>query len=188
MRSGRATRSVQVKGLSRDKDAYQKSRIYGVLDAATFKTVVESTPLVSIDLCLVFEGQLLMGLRQNEPLKGEWFTPGGRLLKNERWQDGLVRIARTELGLSVTPDDFELMGVWDHFYENSAVDKFISTHYVNLPHVRYLESQPELSLDPQHATVRWVDVASVIMDTDHQVYMREYASWIAENHNTGVGQ
>lgn len=157
-----------------------------MLDVATFKTVVESTPLVSIDLCLVCDGQLLMGLRQNEPLKGQWFTPGGRLLKNERWQDGLVRIAKTELGLNVDSDDFELMGVCDHFYENSAIDEAVSTHYVNLPHVCYLESRPELSLDTQHESVRWFDIASITTDTGHQIYMREYASWIHEHSNAGA--
>ena len=159
-----------------------------MLDVATFRTVVESTPLVSIDLCLVREGQLLMGLRQNEPLKGQWFTPGGRLLKNERWQDGLARIAKTELGLTVKSDDFELMGVWDHFYENSAIDDGVSTHYVNLPHVCFLESEPELSLDPQHESVRWFDVAPIINDTGHQIHMREYASWIDRNSNAGLGR
>lgn len=149
--------------------------------------VVESTPLVSIDLCLVFEGQLLMGLRQNEPLKGHWFTPGGRLLKNERWQDGLVRIAKIELGLTVNSDDFQLMGVWDHFYENSAVDESISAHYVNLPHVCYLDSQPELSLDAQHKSVRWFELTQTIEDFRHQIYMREYARWIYRNGNAGVG-
>ena len=158
-----------------------------MLDVATFKTVVESTPLVSIDLCLVFEGQLLMGLRQNEPLKGHWFTPGGRLLKNERWQDGLARIANAELGLTVTSDDFQLMGVWDHFYKNSAIDEAVSTHYVNLPHVCYLEARPELSLDAQHESVRWFDIPSLIKDTGHQIYMREYASWITDNRNAGAG-
>ena len=157
-----------------------------MLDAATFKTVVESTPLVSIDLCLVCEGQLMMGLRHNEPLKGQWFTPGGRLLKNERWQDGLNRIANAELGLTVTSDDFQLMGVWDHFYKNSAIDEAVSTHYVNLPHVSYLESYPELSLDTQHESVRWFDIPSLMKDTGHQIYMREYARWINENCNAGA--
>ena len=143
--------------------------------------------MVSIDLCLVCEGQLLMGLRQNEPLKGQWFTPGGRLLKNERWQHGLARIAKAELGLTVTSDAFELMGVWDHFYENSAINESISTHYVNLPHVCYLQSRPELSLDSQHESVRWFDIPSLIKDTGHQIYMREYASWIYGNHNAGAG-
>lgn len=172
--------------LSRDKGAYQMSRSLRVLDPVTFKTIVESMPLVSIDLCLVYEGQLMMGLRRNEPLKDQWFTPGGRLLKNERWQDGLVRIAKTELGLTVTSDDFELMGVWDHFYENSAINEGISTHYVNLPHVCFLESEPELSLDPQHESVRWFDVVSLIEDTGHHDYMRQYAGWIDKNSNSGV--
>ena len=179
---------IRAKELSRDKGAYRVSSSQAVLDEATFKKVVESTPLVSIDLCLVHQGNLLMGLRQNQPLKGRWFTPGGRLLKNERWQEGLVRIAKTELGLTVKSDDFELMGVWDHFYENSAVDEAISTHYVNLPHVLYLKSLPELSLDPQHESVGWFDIASIIKDTSHQIYMREYAGWIHKNCNTGVGQ
>lgn len=41
-----------------------------MLELSKFKAVVENTPLVSIDLCLIFEGQILLGLRQNEPLKG----------------------------------------------------------------------------------------------------------------------
>jgi len=64
-----------------------------VLDAKTFKKVIENTPLVSIDLCLVCDGQVLLGKRTNEPLKVEWFTPGGRIHKNETWQDALLRIA-----------------------------------------------------------------------------------------------
>ena len=43
-----------------------------MLDTHTFKTVIENTPLVSIDLCLVCGGQLLLGKRTNEPLKDEF--------------------------------------------------------------------------------------------------------------------
>ncbi|MDC0088706.1 hypothetical protein OAI12_01675 [Porticoccaceae bacterium] len=56
-----------------------------MLDAQTFRSVIENTPLVSIDLCLVCDGQLLLGKRNNDPLKGEWFTPGGRIRKNKTW-------------------------------------------------------------------------------------------------------
>ena len=174
------------KGLSRDKGAYRVSRSQAVLDAATFKTDVEAMPLVSIDLCLVCRGQLLMGLRQNEPLKGHWFTPGGRLLKNERGRDGLARIAKVELGLTVVSDDFKLMGVWDHFYKNSAVDEGVSTHYVNLPYVCYPEARPDLLLDSQHESFQWFHIPSLIKDAGHQVYMREYARWINENCNSGA--
>ena len=106
-----------------------------MLDVQTFKTVVENTPLVSIDLYLVCDGQVLLGKRNNDPLKGEWFTPGGRIYKNETWQGTLLRIAEAELGLSgIVAEGFFLMGIWNHFYDNSALDQKTTTHYVKLPH------------------------------------------------------
>ena len=48
-----------------------------MLNSDTFNLVVKNTPLVSIDLCIICNGQILLGLRNNAPLKGVWFTPGG---------------------------------------------------------------------------------------------------------------
>jgi colanic acid biosynthesis protein WcaH len=122
-----------------------------MLDAQTFKTVIENTPLVSIDLCLVCDGQILLAKRNNEPLKGEWFTPGGRIYKNETWQKALLRIVEVELGLpDVKIEAFSLMGLWDHFYSNSVVDENISTHYVNMPHYADFQFRPSIIIDDQH--------------------------------------
>ena len=54
--------------------------------------VIKHTPLVSIDL-IVRNGkdQILVGLRTNEPAKGFWFVPGGRILKNERITEAFKR-------------------------------------------------------------------------------------------------
>jgi colanic acid biosynthesis protein WcaH len=150
-----------------------------MLDTHTFSTVIENTPLVSIDLCLVCDGQVLLGKRINEPLKGEWFTPGGRIHKNETWQDALLRIAEAELGLSgIAVEDFSLMGVWDHFYNNSVVDRDLSTHYVNLPHYVRLKSTPEITLDDQHAEFEWFDLSVVAKDEKFHLYIRNYAIWL----------
>ena len=46
-----------------------------MLDLQTFKTVIENVQLVSLELFLVFDNQLLLEKRTNEPLKSEWFTP-----------------------------------------------------------------------------------------------------------------
>jgi colanic acid biosynthesis protein WcaH len=153
-----------------------------MLDTQTFKTVVENTPLVSIDLCLVCDGQVLLGKRANEPLKGEWFTPGGRIHKNETWQDALLRIAEVELGLGDTAvESFSLMGMWDHFYNNSALDQDISTHYVNLPHYAEFQSKPQITLDDQHGEFKWFDLSVVFKDEKSHLYMRNYASWLLNN-------
>jgi len=150
-----------------------------MLDAQTFKTVVENAPLVSIDLCLVCDGQLLLGKRTNEPLKGQWFTPGGRIYKNETWQHALLRIIKAELGLcDVSVENFSLMGIWDHFYNNSALDQNTSTHHVNLPHYAEFQTKPEIILDDQHAEFEWFDLAVVACDEAFHPYMPNYASWL----------
>jgi colanic acid biosynthesis protein WcaH len=150
-----------------------------MLDRQTFKVVIENTPLVSIDLCLVFNGQILLGKRSNEPLKGRWFTPGGRIHKNESWQTALQIIAFAELGLR--PGDcayFQLMGVWDHFYTNSASDESISTHYVNLPHFAHFASKPAVSGDDQHDSWGWFDLDKVVNDESFHKYVRHYAGYL----------
>ena len=150
-----------------------------MLDAETFKIVLENTPLVSVDLCMVCDDQLLLGKRNNEPLKGEWFTPGGRIYKNETWQDALLRIADVELGLSgFEVEDFSLMGMWDHFYINSALDQDTSTHYVNLPHYLEFKSKPDIILDDQHGEFKWFDLSVVSNDEKSHPYMRNYTGWL----------
>ena len=150
-----------------------------MLDTKIFKTVIENTPLVSIDLCLVCDGQVLLGKRTNEPLKGEWFTPGGRIHKNETWQNALLRIAEVELGLNgIAVEGFSLMGMWDHFYSNSALDQDISTHYVNLPHYAEFQSRPEIILDDQHGEFEWFDLSVVSNNEKSHPYMRNYAGWL----------
>ncbi|ETN92847.1 GDP-mannose mannosyl hydrolase [Gammaproteobacteria bacterium MOLA455] len=150
-----------------------------MLEKEIFKTVIKNTPLVSIDLCIVWDGQVLLCKRTNEPLKGEWFTPGGRIHKNETWQGALLRIAKVELGLSgIAAQDFGLMGMWDHFYSNSAIDQHTSTHYVNLPHHVRFQSKPQITLDDQHAEFKWFDLAVVSSDKKFHPYMHNYATWL----------
>ena len=70
------------------------------------------------------------------------------------------------------------MGVWAHFYNNSAVDQNTSTHYVNLPHYARFKSKPEITLDDQHAEFEWFDLSVVSNDEKFHPYMRNYAGWL----------
>jgi colanic acid biosynthesis protein WcaH len=120
-----------------------------------------------------------LGKRNNDPLKGEWFTPGGRIHKNETWQDALLRIAEAELGLNcISVENFSLIGMWDHFYNNSALDQNTSTHYVNLPHCAEFTSKPQITLDHQHGEFEWFDLTVVAKDEKFHLYVRNYASWL----------
>jgi len=148
-----------------------------MLDIQTFKTVLENTPLISIDLCLVCRGEIFLGRRKNEPLINEWFTPGGRIFKDEPWRDCLKRVALTELGLLHDEvSEFRLMGIWDHFYSNSAFSETVSTHYVNLPHYICMDQRPLLKLDNQHSEAGWFNIENVANNSDFHEYIRNYAS------------
>lgn len=150
-----------------------------MLETAIFKSIVKNSPLVSIDLCLIHNGKILLGKRTNEPLKGRWFTPGGRILKNEPWQECMRRVAYSELGLAIEDlPSFTLMGIWDHFYENSVMDENISTHYVNLSHYCILEERPSLFIDQQHDDLKWFDLDEVAGKNNFHEYMQIYAAWL----------
>ena len=113
----------------------------GWLPDKEFAKAVNALPLVSVDLVLVNSaGQMLLGLRRNAPARHWWFTPGGRVRKNESFATCLRHVAMSELKLQERDvQGAQLMGVWDHFYEDSAYSLEVSTHYVNLPHVLQLK-------------------------------------------------
>ena len=103
------------------------------LDSETFSHIVESTPLISIDLIIKdSEGGVLLGKRVNKPAKDYWFVPGGRIYKNETIEDAFSRIFNTETGHEFLIDDANFLGVYEHFYQNSVYSENISTHYIVL--------------------------------------------------------
>ena len=102
-----------------------------MLPLETFKTVVASTPLVSIDLVVKnSEGQVLLGKRINRPAQGYWFVPGGRVLKDEALEIAFERLLGAELALDKQKAKF--LGTYQHFYNDNATEADFSTHYIVL--------------------------------------------------------
>lgn len=156
----------------------------GFLLSADFESAVDALPLVSVDWVLLDPaGQMLLGQRRNAPARHWWFTPGGRVRKNEALRCCLERVAIAELGLqAIDVHCAKLMGVWDHFYQDSAFSTEVSTHYVNLPHVLRLKHVLKLSALPldQHSAWRWQDVQAVAEAQDVHPYVRIYAQWVVK--------
>jgi colanic acid biosynthesis protein WcaH len=121
---------------------------------AEWSVVVDNVPLVSVDLIVNHEGGVVLGLRENDPAKGEWFVPGGVVFKNERLTDAVDRVARTELGTDVKI--IERLGAFEHFYETSEVDGVDTKHYVANAFV-VEPTGPIDATDDQHTDVRVFD-------------------------------
>lgn len=121
-----------------------------------FKTVIDSTPLISIDLIVMnSHGQYLLGYRNNKPAQGYWFVPGGRIYKGESLDLAFLRLTQLELGVEIERLEAKFLGPFEHFYSDSVFGEEVSTHYVVLGY------QIEMSLDledlpkEQHGEYRW---------------------------------
>lgn len=132
------------------------------LDKDTFSTVLKSTPLVSLDF-IVFnpEGKVLLGQRLNRPAQGYWFVPGGRIFKNEALAAAFARLTLAELGQAFDYSQARLLGVYDHFYDDSVFGEELSTHYVALAH-QFSVSQLDNLPVQQHDTYSWFNVEELL--------------------------
>jgi colanic acid biosynthesis protein WcaH len=122
-----------------------------------FLAVVRDTPLVSMDLVVPDgQGRLLMGRRINEPARGSWFVPGGRILKDEPLDDAFMRLTSIELGVALNRADAHLLGIYTHLYEtNFAGAPGITTHYVVLAYRLDLSAGMDTLPRVQHSSYRW---------------------------------
>jgi colanic acid biosynthesis protein WcaH len=114
-----------------------------------WESIVRNVPLVSVDLVIEHDGGVLLGKRENEPAKDEWFVPGGRVSENEPRTDAVHRVAKDELGEAVVIDD--CLGTYEHFYETAAADSVDSKHYLATGYRCHFErDDPEIVGDEQH--------------------------------------
>lgn len=147
-----------------------------VHDQAKFLDMVDSMPLVSIDLLLEDEsGRFLVGRRINKPAQGYLFVPGGRILKGESLDSALQRIVRKELGPHVSITAWQPRGVFQHFYDdNFAGAPGISTHYVVMPYYSRATSGSRLECDDQHEQFLWLSAADLLARSDVHDYTKAY--------------
>lgn len=134
------------------------------LDDETFRSIVASTPLISIDLIIQnCKGEVLLGQRINRPAQGLWFVPGGRILKNETMDAAFRRLTGDELGRAFQRNEAHMLGAYEHFYANSVFGDSgdtLDTHYVVLAYQLVLAEGE--SLQPphiQHDAYRWWPLA-----------------------------
>ncbi|MDX2307082.1 MAG: GDP-mannose mannosyl hydrolase [Hyphomicrobium sp.] len=141
----------------------------GFLSQDDFSKLVELAPIVTIDLIVRdADGRVLLGLRTNRPAQSYWFTPGGRIRKSETLDVAFRRIAMKEIGRDLDRKGARLRDVYDHFYDDSAIDgSDFGSRYVVLG---YELTIPALSLDDlppdEHASWRWFALDELLRADD----------------------
>ena len=143
-----------------------------MLDDQAFKTVINSTPLISIDLLVKKDNKILLGRRINKPAQGYLFSIGGRVYKNESIQQATARIAKTELNieLKLTP---KFAGVFEHFYDD-GIYKDVSTHYINLAYEVDINNEILNLPNDQHNEYQWLSIDELLSSKQVHKYVKDY--------------
>lgn len=141
----------------------------------TFKTIIQHTPLIAIDLVVENEqGEVLLGCRNNRPAKGYWFVPGGRILKDESMADAFKRLTMHELGAELSLSCTQFIGPFEHFYTDNVTNDAFSTHYVVLAYrLSVNASQLNLPLD-QHNSYAWMTIDNLLAHEKVHKHTRWY--------------
>ena len=119
-----------------------------------WEDIVEHMPIPSVDLLVVTDEGILLAKRQNEPAKGEWFVPGGRIQKGESLHEAVHRVAEEELDIDVVIQNE--LGTYDHFYETADTANAGGKHYVAHGFVVRPKSDT-LCLDEQHSDAKYFE-------------------------------
>ena len=143
----------------------------GYLTGDLFQSIIENTPLVSVDLIVKHKDKVLLGKRVNKPAQGYWFTLGGRVLKNEPIKYAIQRIGQLELGI-IIDSNLKFIGVFEHLYDDSIFDD-VSTHYVNLAYEIEVSGLEDLPKD-QHHEYRLFDLEELIQSNEVHKYVKDY--------------
>jgi colanic acid biosynthesis protein WcaH len=146
------------------------------LSKADFLQVVKRAPLVSLDVVLRDEAdRVLLGLRCNEPAKGYWFVPGGRILKAEKIKNTFQRVLLSEIGIKgLRFGEAVGIGVFEHFYDsNFAGEPGVLTHYVSIGYLLRLGETQETRGDEQHSQLKWFSLKRALRDPRVHPYTKE---------------
>lgn len=119
-----------------------------------YRRIIEQLPIICVDAIIINDKkQYLLVRRKNEPLKGEYWVPGGRLFKNESLQDAVKRKVRQELGIEsniIMP-----VGVYEDFYEKGPFN-IEGYHALSIVYLMAVESE-NIQLDDQSDDWGWFD-------------------------------
>jgi len=117
----------------------------GWVDEELFQKFREAMPIASVDVLVVHRGMLLLMLRNNEPGRDLWWTPGGRVRYGETLEEAAIRELNEETGLN--PIKLVKKGVMGHFWSQSH---FVTTFF----YATVMEDR--IKLNEEHRDYKWI--------------------------------
>jgi colanic acid biosynthesis protein WcaH len=119
---------------------------------SVYRSILKNIPVLCVDLLIINEGKFLLLKRNNEPAKGEYWFPGGRIFKLESIEDAALRKAKEEVNLKC---NFKyIVSVEETIFKKTG-NMFTDIHTVNIVCKLTTERIDDIRLDSFHENYIW---------------------------------
>lgn len=118
-----------------------------------YDDILTNMPIACVDIAIVAHGKVLLVKRGDAPAKGEWWVPGGRVVKGEMMAETALRKAQEEVGIECH------VGPIVHTAETIFPDgpSGIPVHSINSCFFLYpKDGEVSAELDDHHEEYQWV--------------------------------
>ena len=131
---------------------------------------------------ILFDGKCLLLKRKNEPAKGQYWFPGGRIYKMETIKDAALRKAKEEVNLDCRFQ--EIVSIEESMFKQRG-EMVTDVHTVNICCKLATDSISEIALDNQHDYHIWVTKNNLGTVDIHQCVIRPLKMAFEQNSDSG---
>lgn len=119
-----------------------------------YRRIHKLLPLVCTDAVVVDRSgkQFLFVRRKNKPQKGDWWFPGGRIFKNEKLREAVLRKVKQEAGLPAKIK--KELGTYE-FFSRTGYFKDTNTHMIAVVFLVEVNASKKVILDWQSSDSKW---------------------------------
>ena len=125
-----------------------------------YKNIIDKTIIQTLDIIYInSKNKILLGIRNNEPLKWVFYIPWWRRFKNETILESAKRKSKEELNIDIDINKLTFLWVYDDIFYNSIYEN-IWTHCSPITFIYKLSDVEEknIKLDSQHNEFKFFDI------------------------------
>lgn len=123
-----------------------------------YKLILQKIPILCVDLLIISEKKCLLLKRDNEPVKGQYWFPGGRVNKLESIENASIRKAKEETNLEC--DFIKILTIEETVFKKNE-NMLTDIHTVNICCLMTPIDISLLKIDKFHNNYKWVDKPDV---------------------------
>ena len=123
-----------------------------------YRKILKVMPILCVDCLIVHENKCLLLRRTNEPEKGHYWFPGGRVFKGEVIRNTALRKAFDEVNLDCRYD--KIISIEETIFKKEG-EMECDIHTVNICCGLFARNINGLTVDKYHDSYIWVDLDQV---------------------------